>query len=54
MDWMLLQQPTINRLRGGPFTTDGVNRQLKRITEAAGFPPGRVHIHMLRHASGFA
>jgi integrase len=39
--------------RGGPFTTDAVNRQIKRIGERAGlgFP---VHIHMLRHACGYA
>jgi len=39
--------------RGGPFTTDAINRQIKRIGERAGlaFP---VHVHMLRHACGYA
>src|SRR5271156_1533178 len=39
--------------RGGPFTPDAVNRLVKRIGERAGlgFP---VHVHMLRHACGFA
>jgi integrase len=39
--------------RGGPFTTDAVNRLIKRIGERAGlgFP---VHCHMLRHACGYA
>lgn len=39
--------------RGGPFTSDAVNRLVKRIGErtALGFP---VHVHMLRHACGFA
>jgi integrase len=39
--------------RGGPFTPDAVNRLVKRIGERAGifFP---VHIHMLRHACGYA
>jgi len=40
--------------RGGPFTTDAVNRQLKRIAMQAGFPDGHVHFHMLRHACGYA
>ena len=39
--------------RGGPFTTDAVNRLIKRIAERAGFDFS-VHIHMLRHACGFA
>ena len=39
--------------RGGPFTADAVNRLVKRIGERArfAFP---VHVHMLRHACGFA
>jgi type 1 fimbriae regulatory protein FimB/type 1 fimbriae regulatory protein FimE len=38
---------------GSPFTTDALNRQVKRIGEKAkpGFP---VHVHMLRHAWGYA
>jgi integrase len=39
--------------RGGPFTPDAVNRQIKRTAERAGFPI-KVHVHMLRHACGFA
>ena len=39
--------------RGGPFTTDAVNRHLKRIGERAGFPC-LVHAHMLRHGCGYA
>jgi integrase len=39
--------------RGGPFTTDAVNRHLKRIGERAGFP-FLVHAHMLRHNCGYA
>jgi integrase len=39
--------------RGGPFTTDAVNRLIKRIGERAGFD-FLVHCHMLRHACGFA
>ncbi len=39
--------------RGGPFTTDAVNRLIKRIGERAGFP-FKVHAHMLRHACGYA
>jgi integrase len=39
--------------RGGPFTTDAVNRHIKRLAERAGFD-FPVHIHMLRHACGFA
>jgi integrase len=39
--------------RGGPFTPDAVNRLVKRIGERAGFP-FLVHIHMLRHACGYA
>ena len=39
--------------RGGPFTTDAVNRLIKRIGERAAFS-FKVHIHMLRHACGYA
>jgi integrase len=39
--------------RGGPFTPDAVNRLVKRIGERAGFP-FQVHVHMLRHACGYA
>jgi integrase len=39
--------------RNGPFTSDAVNRLVKRIGERAklSFP---IHIHMLRHACGYA
>ena len=40
--------------RGGPFTTDAVNRLVKRLGESNrlfGFP---IHIHMLRHSCGYA
>ena len=36
-----------------PFTPDAVNRLIKRIGERAGFP-FPVHVHMLRHACGYA
>ena len=39
--------------RGGPFTTDAVNRLIKRIGERAGFD-FPVHCHMLRHGCGYA
>jgi integrase len=39
--------------RRTPFTTDAVNRLVKRIGERAGFP-FKVHVHMLRHACGYA
>ena len=39
--------------RGGPFTSDAVNRLIKRIGERAGFP-FLVHAHMLRHGCGYA
>jgi integrase len=39
--------------RGGPFTPDAVNRQLKRIGERAGFD-FPLHAHMLRHGCGYA
>jgi integrase len=35
--------------RDTPFTTDAVNRLIKRIGERADFP-FKVHVHMLRHA----
>ena len=39
--------------RGGPFTTDAVNRLTKRIGERAGLGlPGFI-AHMLRHACGY-
>jgi integrase len=39
--------------RGGPFVTDAINLLVKRIGARAGlaFP---VHVHMLRHACGYA
>jgi type 1 fimbriae regulatory protein FimB/type 1 fimbriae regulatory protein FimE len=39
--------------RGTPFTTDAVNRLIKRVGERAGFS-FKVHVHMLRHACGYA
>jgi type 1 fimbriae regulatory protein FimB/type 1 fimbriae regulatory protein FimE len=39
--------------RGGPFTTDAVNRLTKRIRTRAGFA-FPVHAHMLRHGCGYA
>jgi integrase len=39
--------------RGTPFTTDAVNRLVKRIGERASFP-FKVHVHMLRHGCGYA
>jgi integrase len=39
--------------RGGPFTTDAVNRLIKRIGARAGFA-FPVHAHMLRHGCGYA
>ena len=38
--------------RGGPFTSDAVNRLIKRIGERAGLP-FPIHVHMLRHACGY-
>jgi integrase len=38
--------------RGGPFTTDAVNRLIKRIGARASLP-FPVHVHMLRHACGY-
>jgi integrase len=39
--------------RGSPFTTDALNRHIKRLAAKTkiGFP---VHVHMLRHSCGFA
>jgi type 1 fimbriae regulatory protein FimE len=39
--------------RGGPFTAGAVNRLVKRIGAGArfAFP---IHVHMLRHACGYA
>jgi integrase len=40
--------------RGGPMTTDALNRLVKRLgngTKLLGFP---IHVHMLRHACHFA
>jgi integrase len=39
--------------RGGPFTTDAINRLIKRIGERADMP-FPVHAHMLRHGCGYA
>jgi integrase len=39
--------------RGGPFTTDAINRHIKRLGERAGFD-FPVHCHMLRHGCGYA
>lgn len=39
--------------RGGPFTPDAVNRLVKRVGERARLP-FPVHVHMLRHACGYA
>jgi type 1 fimbriae regulatory protein FimB/type 1 fimbriae regulatory protein FimE len=39
--------------RGGPFTTDAVNRQIKSIGKRAALPFS-VHVHMLRHGCGYA
>lgn len=39
--------------RSTPFTTDAVNRLVKRIGERASFP-FKIHVHMLRHACGYA
>ena len=40
--------------RGGPFTRDALNKQLKNIAERAGFANNAVHFHMLRHGCGYA
>jgi integrase len=39
--------------RQAPFTTDALNRHIKRLAERAGFA-FPVHFHMLRHACGYA
>jgi integrase len=39
--------------RGGPFTADAVNRQVKTIGNRAGLALP-VHVHMLRHTCGYA
>jgi site-specific recombinase XerD len=39
--------------RGGPFTPDAINKLIKRIGARAGFA-FPVHVHMLRHACGYA
>jgi site-specific recombinase XerD len=39
--------------RGGAFTSDAVNRLIKRIGERAGFA-FPIHVHMHRHACGYA
>jgi integrase len=39
--------------RGGPFTSDAVNRLIERIGERAGMP-FQVHAQMLRHGCGYA
>jgi type 1 fimbriae regulatory protein FimB/type 1 fimbriae regulatory protein FimE len=39
--------------RGGPLTTDAVNLIVKTIGKRAGLP-FPVHVHMLRHACGYA
>jgi type 1 fimbriae regulatory protein FimB/type 1 fimbriae regulatory protein FimE len=39
--------------RGGPFTTDAINRQIKSIGKRAALPIP-VHAHMLRHGCGYA
>ncbi len=39
--------------RGGPFTTDAINRLIKRVGKRADMP-FKVHAHMLRHGCGYA
>jgi type 1 fimbriae regulatory protein FimB/type 1 fimbriae regulatory protein FimE len=39
--------------RGGPFTSSAINRLIKRIGARSRLP-FPVHVHMLRHACGFA
>jgi integrase len=38
--------------RGSPFTTDALNRLVKRLGEKAELGPP-IHVHMLRHACGY-
>jgi integrase len=38
--------------RGGPFTTDAINRQIKTIGVRAALPFS-VHAHTLRHTCGY-
>ena len=48
------RRPLFVTERGGPFTTDAVNRLVKRLGDGEklfGFP---IHIHMLRHSCGYA
>ena len=40
--------------RGGPFTRNAVNKQLRNIARRAGFADNQVHFHMLRHGCGYA
>jgi type 1 fimbriae regulatory protein FimB/type 1 fimbriae regulatory protein FimE len=40
--------------RGGPFTRNAVNKQLRNIARRAGFGDNQVHFHMLRHGCGYA
>ena len=39
--------------RGDPFKREGIARLIQRAGETAGLPFG-VHVHMLRHACGYA
>ena len=39
--------------RGRPFDRDGINKMIKRAGKVAGLP-FPVHVHMLRHSTGFA
>ncbi len=40
--------------RGQPFGRMGIGRMIERAGEAAGLLPFRVHVHMLRHSTGYA
>jgi integrase len=40
--------------RGGPFTRNAVNKQLRNIARRAGFADNQVHFRMLRHGCGCA
>jgi hypothetical protein len=44
---------TCSRPSAAPHSPPTVNRLVKRIGERAGFP-FKVHVHMLRHACGYA